>query len=160
MAALVREAAVIALREFMSAPSSGSREVIVCSRHFETALSKVKPSVSQKVGNGHINSNHHFNVKEYKYTCIWMISYQSLSHGDDICITNLVHIWSSNRYLVADGTKPLPEPMLTFPQWDTLKMLTTSITEVCLKIIPLKLLALSPMEQWINTFQCLSARLL
>ena len=48
LAALVREASVSALREFMTVtPSSGRIEVHT--KHFESAFTKVKPSVSAKV---------------------------------------------------------------------------------------------------------------
>ena len=50
LAALVREASVTALREFMSAarePGS-SDTVTVANKHFRTAFCKVKPSVSEQ----------------------------------------------------------------------------------------------------------------
>ena len=48
LAALVREASVNALREFMSTGQSEETSIIVSNRHFEAAFKKVKPSVSVK----------------------------------------------------------------------------------------------------------------
>eukprot|EP00939_MAST-03C_sp_MAST-3C-sp1_P000397 g397.t1 len=45
--ALVREAALAALREALDSGEGGSGDVRVCPKHFEVALEKVKPSVSE-----------------------------------------------------------------------------------------------------------------
>lgn len=50
LAALVREASVAALKEFMMTSSSGKvGSLEVNNQHFQTALQKIKPSVSDKV---------------------------------------------------------------------------------------------------------------
>lgn len=50
LAALIREAAVGALKEFMLHPSGKSScDITVMGQHFEAALRSVKPSVSKKV---------------------------------------------------------------------------------------------------------------
>ena len=48
LAALVREASVSALREFMSTERIEGKSILVSYRHFEAAFLKVKPSVSEK----------------------------------------------------------------------------------------------------------------
>lgn len=48
MAALVREASVLALKEFMLAGDS-SKPLQVSSRHFVAAAEKIRPSVPEKV---------------------------------------------------------------------------------------------------------------
>ena len=48
LAALVREASVNALREFMSIEQTEGKSILVSDKHFEVAFLKVKPSVSEK----------------------------------------------------------------------------------------------------------------
>lgn len=48
LAALVREASILALKEFMMADSS-SKPLMVSSRHFIAATEKIRPSVTEKV---------------------------------------------------------------------------------------------------------------
>ena len=48
LAALVREASVTALREFITS-NQPHQQVCVSKRHFDVAFAKVKPSVSLKV---------------------------------------------------------------------------------------------------------------
>ena len=50
LAALAREAAVAALREFMATTHPSGESPAVGSQHFDVAFHKVKPSVSDKVG--------------------------------------------------------------------------------------------------------------
>ena len=49
LAALVREAAVATLKEFMETTHPASETPAVGSQHFDVAFRKVKPSVSNKV---------------------------------------------------------------------------------------------------------------
>lgn len=51
LAALVRETGVIALKEFLISSSSGGDQLplLVNAEHFKKALSKIRPSVSEKV---------------------------------------------------------------------------------------------------------------
>ncbi|KAJ8983857.1 hypothetical protein NQ317_016462 [Molorchus minor] len=48
LAALVREASVIALKEFMLSANSSERDIMVTNDHFKKAILKVRPSVSEK----------------------------------------------------------------------------------------------------------------
>ena len=50
LAALAREAAVAALREFMATVHPFGESPAVGSQHFDVAFQKVRPSVSDKVG--------------------------------------------------------------------------------------------------------------
>jgi hypothetical protein len=49
LAALVREASVIALKEYISQANAIQQQVCVMNKHFQIAFTKVKPSVSTKV---------------------------------------------------------------------------------------------------------------
>ena len=49
LAALVREAAVTALRESMARPETDGDTTRVSRQHFNTAFDKIRPSVSEKV---------------------------------------------------------------------------------------------------------------
>jgi ribosome biogenesis ATPase len=48
LAALVREAGIEALKEFMTA-SNTTTKLVVSNKHFSKALEKIRPSVSEKV---------------------------------------------------------------------------------------------------------------
>lgn len=48
LAALVREASMQAIKEFMTGGGE-SKQLSVCSRHFTSALEKIRPSVSERV---------------------------------------------------------------------------------------------------------------
>ncbi|XP_054289293.1 nuclear valosin-containing protein-like isoform X1 [Macrosteles quadrilineatus] len=48
LAALVREASLQALKEYMASTEPSKNDLRVCKRHFTTALSKIRPSVSEK----------------------------------------------------------------------------------------------------------------
>lgn len=48
LAALVREASMQAIKEFM-ADGGEPKQLSVCSRHFTLALEKIRPSVSERV---------------------------------------------------------------------------------------------------------------
>lgn len=47
LAALVKEAGVVALKEYILAPES--QALVVTTEHFKTAITKVRPSVPEKV---------------------------------------------------------------------------------------------------------------
>lgn len=49
LAALVRETGVIALKEFIMSESSDQQSLLVTGDHFKKALTKIRPSVSEKV---------------------------------------------------------------------------------------------------------------
>ncbi|KAG8226501.1 hypothetical protein J437_LFUL007383 [Ladona fulva] len=48
LAALVREAGIAALKEFVSSGSSTGSNLMVCEKHFHAAFDKIRPSVSEK----------------------------------------------------------------------------------------------------------------
>lgn len=49
LAALVRETGVIALKEFLMSSGGDQLPLLVTAEHFKKALSKIRPSVSEKV---------------------------------------------------------------------------------------------------------------
>lgn len=57
LAALVRETGVIALKEYMLEDSK--QPLVVTSEHFKKAISKIRPSVSEKVSAGRFRTCNH-----------------------------------------------------------------------------------------------------
>lgn len=49
LAALVRETGVIALKEFIMKGGDDQQPLLVTAEHFKTAMSKIRPSVTEKV---------------------------------------------------------------------------------------------------------------